>query len=441
MERFKMVQSSQISMTVVKALLVQRRGHKDPNLLSEFEALATTAGYEVSGVFDIVSAPSAKYGIRSGKVEEIETWIEVNEPDFVLFSPTLKSGQMFRLIERWEIEVRDRTQVILEIFDRHARTPQAKLQIEQARLSYELPFQRHQIRIRLQQEHVGDRPIADQVGPGESPLEIHIKHIRKRIAYIQEKLDTISRKQSLKRRGRAKKGFEEVTLAGYTNAGKSTLHNAITGSEVEVADQLFTTLSTKTSTIAIPGRQAVLTDSVGFISDLPRSLLRAFNTTLMEIGEADVIVLVVDGSDPLDEIERKLNTCLDTFVDIEANGIPVVIALNKMDLLAEEELTQRIELIQTTHSEIVPISAKNETNLEELIVAVERSLTPLANYRLVLPYDDTSMSLLSWLHDVTSVINQEYSKDTISVDVTLDAVLAQKLSKMVTDGSLTKIDE
>jgi GTP-binding protein HflX len=441
MERFKMVHTSKKTMTDVKALLVQRRGHKDPNLISEFEALAKTAGYEVSGAFDIVSAPSAKYGIRSGKVEEIETWIEVNEPDFVLFSPTLKSGQMFRLIERWEIEVRDRTQIILEIFDRHARTQQARLQIEQARLRYELPFQRHQIRIRLQQEHVGDRPIADQVGPGESPLEIHIKHIRKRIAFIEDKLNTIARKQSLKRRGREKKGFQEVTLAGYTNAGKSTLHNAITGSEVEVADQLFTTLSTKTSTIPILGRQAVLTDSVGFISDLPRALLRAFNTTLMEIGEADVIVLVVDGSDTLDEIERKLNTCLDTFVDIEANGIAVVIALNKVDLLEEEELTQRIELIQTTHSEIVPISAKNETNLEELIVAVERSLTPLANYRLVLPYDDTSMSLLSWLHDVTSVINQEYSKDTISVDVTLDAVLAQKLSKMVTDGSLTKIDE
>ncbi len=428
-------------MTEVKALLVQRRGHKDPNLLSEFEALANTAGYEVAGVFDIVSAPSAKYGIRSGKVEEIETWIEVNEPDFVLFSPTLTSGQMFRLIERWEIEVRDRTQVILEIFDRHARTPQARLQIEQARLRYELPFQRHQIRIRLQQEHVGDRPIADQVGPGENPLNIHITHIRKRIAFIQDKLDTISKKQSLKRRGREKKGFQEVTLAGYTNAGKSTLHNAITGSEVEVADQLFTTLSTKTSTIPITGRQAVLTDSVGFISDLPRALLRAFNTTLMEIGEADVIVLVVDGSDTLDEIERKLNTCLDTFVEIEANGIPVVIALNKVDLLEEEELTQRIELIHSNHTEIVPISAMNGTNLEKLLETVERNLTPLENYRLVLPYDDSSMSLLSWLHEVTSISNQEYSKDTISVDVTLDDVLAQKLSKMVTDGTLTKIDE
>ncbi|MFW9912096.1 MAG: GTPase HflX [Candidatus Thorarchaeota archaeon] len=427
-------------MTDVKALLVQRRGHKDPNLLSEFEALATTAGYEVIGTFDIVGASSAKYGIGSGKVEEIETWIQVNEPDFVLFSPTLTSGQMFRLMERWEIEVRDRTQVILEIFDRHARTPQAKLQIEQARLRYELPFQRHQIRIRLQQEHVGDRPIADQVGPGESPLDIHISHTRKRIATIQEKLDTISRKQSLKRRGRERKGFEEVTLAGYTNAGKSTLHDAITGSEAEVADQLFTTLSTKTSTIPLEGRQVVLTDSVGFISDLPRALLRAFNTTLMEIGEADVIVLVVDGSDSLEEIERKLNTCLDTFADIEANGIPVVIALNKIDLLDEGELIQRLELIESDHSDVVPISAKNGTNLEELIETVERSLMPIMTYRLVLPYDDTSMSLLSWLHDVASVSNQEYSKDTISVDVRLDDVLAQKLSKMVADGTLMKID-
>lgn len=428
-------------MTDVKALLVQRRDYKDPNLLSEFEALATTAGYEVLGTFDIVSASSAKYGIRSGKVEEIQTWIQVNEPDFVLFSPTLTSGQMFRLMEKWEIEVRDRTQVILEIFDRHARTPQAKLQIEQARLRYELPFQRHQIRIRLQQEHVGDRPIADQVGPGENPLDIHISHIRKRIAVIEEKLETISRKQSLKRRGREKKGFEEVTLAGYTNAGKSTLHNALTGSEAEVADQLFTTLSTKTSTIPLPGHQAVLTDSVGFISDLPRALLRAFNTTLMEIGEADVIILVVDGSDSLEEIERKLNTCLETFVDIEANGIPLIIALNKIDLLDEDEMAQRIELIESTNPEVVPISAMNGTNLEDLIEAVERSLMPLATYRLVLPYDDTSMSMLSWLHDVTSVSNQEYSKDTISVDVRLDAVLAQKLSKMVADGTLMRIDE
>ncbi|MFW9845992.1 MAG: GTPase HflX [Candidatus Thorarchaeota archaeon] len=426
-------------MSFEKALLIQRRNPKDPDLMSEFEALADTAGYSVVGALDIVNPPSMKFGLSSGKVEEISTWIEINEPDVVLFSPTLTSAQMFRLMEEWEIEVRDRAQLILEIFARHARTPQAKLQIEQARLRYELPFQRHQIRIRLQQEHVGDRPIADQVGPGEDLMNLYVQHTRKRIAVIQDKLDDISRKQALKRRGRSKKGFQEVTLAGYTNAGKSTLHRAITGSEVEVADQLFTTLSTKTSTIPIPGRQVVLTDSVGFISNLPRALLQAFNTTLMEIGEADVIILVLDASDTLDEMERKLNTCLDTFVEIEANGIPIVIALNKIDLIEKEALQERIELALSVDSPIVVISALDGINIDDLINAVEKELAPLSLYRLLLPYDDTSMSLVSWLHDVASIGLQEYGADTITIEVTLDSALAQKLSKMVTPGSLTQI--
>jgi GTP-binding protein HflX len=147
-------------MVEATALLVQRRSYLEPDLLSEFKALAKTAMYNVIGSFDIVSAPVAKYNIRSGKADEIKTWIEVNEPEFVLFSPNLTSGQVFRLMELWEIEVRDRTQVILEIFDKNAKTPQARLQIEQARLRYELPFERHQIRMRLQKEHTGDRPIA-----------------------------------------------------------------------------------------------------------------------------------------------------------------------------------------------------------------------------------------------------------------------------------------
>ncbi|MHA2380486.1 MAG: GTPase HflX, partial [Candidatus Thorarchaeota archaeon] len=307
------------------ALLVQRRTRDEPNLMDEFEALALTAGYSVAKSYDIVSAPSARFAIRSGKVEEIATWIEINEPDVVLFSPRLTSGQVFRLMERWEVEVRDRTQLILEIFDKHARTPQAKLQIEQARLRYELPFERHQIRMRLQKEHTGDRPIAEQIGAGEDLLNLRIHQIRKRIAVIQDKLDSISQAQSLKKRRRLKRGFLEVTLAGYTNAGKSTLHRALTGSEVEVADQLFTTLATKSAQLPLEGRQVVLTDSVGFISDLPRSLLQAFNTTLMEIGEAHVIVLVIDGSDSLLEMRRKLQACLDTFTEIGVNGISSVV--------------------------------------------------------------------------------------------------------------------
>ncbi|MFX0107561.1 MAG: GTPase HflX, partial [Candidatus Hodarchaeota archaeon] len=305
-KRFKMNCFSLRVMSLYTALLIQRRKAKEPDLVDEFRSLAQTAGYSVIGTFDIVSPPSARYGLRKGKVEEIATWIEINNPDFVLFSPSLKSSQIFRLMEIWEVEVRDRTQVILEIFDRHARTPQAKLQIEQARLRYELPFERHQIRMRLQKEHTGDRPIAEQIGAGEDLLNLRIKEIRRRISTIDRKLAEISQAQDLKRQRRVKRGFSEITLAGYTNAGKSTLHRALTGSEVEIADQLFTTLSTKASELPFPGRRAVLSDSVGFISDLPRSLFQAFNTTLMEIGDADVIILMIDGSDHPDEVIRKL---------------------------------------------------------------------------------------------------------------------------------------
>ncbi|MDF1538694.1 MAG: GTPase HflX, partial [Candidatus Thorarchaeota archaeon] len=275
------------------ALLVQRRKYNEPDLLPEFEAIATTAGYNILGTFDVVSEPSARFGIRSGKAEEIATWIEVEPVDCVLFTPYLKSSQLFRLQELLKTEVRDRSQVILEIFDRHAKTPQARLQIEQARLNYELPFERHQLRMRLQNEHTGDRPTTDQVGAGEDLLTKKVSEIRRRISKIEEKLEKISQAQSLKRLKRGRIGFLEVTLAGYTNAGKSTLHNALTGSDVEIADQLFTTLSTKTARLETLGRQVVISDSVGFISDLPDSLLKAFNTTLMEISEADVIILVV----------------------------------------------------------------------------------------------------------------------------------------------------
>jgi len=364
-------------MVEATALLIQRRAHREPDLLSEFKALATTAGYTVIGSFDIVSSPSAKYNIRSGKAEEIKTWIEVNEPEFVLFSPHLSSGQVFRLMELWETEVRDRTQVILEIFNRHAKTPQARLQIEQARLRYELPFERHQIRMRLQKEHTGDRPIAEQIGAGEDLLNLRMKQIRKRLATINDKLKKITTEQAIKKKKRVHEGFIELTLAGYTNAGKSTLHRALTGSEVTIADELFTTLSTKASEMDLPGRRVVLSDSVGFISDLPGPLLQAFNTTLMEVADADVVILVVDASDSVEEMKRKVNACLDTFNEIGANGIPMITALNKIDLIDDVSITERVQSLSESCSLVIPISAENQTNLDRLIAAIENELPHL----------------------------------------------------------------
>ncbi len=422
-----------------RALLIQRRSYNDPDLLEEFKALAQTAGYEVIGVFNIVSPPSAKYGIRKGKVEEIKTWIEIEEPDIVFFSPELKSSQIFRLMEAWEVEVRDRTQLILEIFDRHAQTPQAKLQIEQARLKYELPFERHQIRLRLQKEHTGDRPTTDQVGVGEDLVTLRITQLRRRIARISSKLEKISEAHQLMRKKRVSEGFLEVALAGYTNAGKSTLHDALTGSEVEIADELFTTLGTKSSSLDIPGRKIVLTDSVGFISNLPPSLLQAFNTTLMQITESDVIVLVIDGSDTLDEITRKVDVCRETFTQVGATGIPIIYALNKIDLLDDDAVEERITLLDGVNGEIIPISAMSGTNLDLLVDAIERNLPRVENYSITLPYCDDSMSVISWLHEVGVILHEEYKPDQIRVTVTLSPADARRLLKVAPECEISPL--
>jgi GTP-binding protein HflX len=426
-------------MADASALLVQRRKYNEPNLLGEFESLAITAGYKVLGTFDIVSAPSAKYGIRSGKADEIKTWIEVNEPDVVLFSPLLKSSQIFRLMELWEIEVRDRNQVILEIFDKHARTQQAKLQIEKARLSYELPFEKHQIRMRLQKEHTGDRPIAEQVGAGEDLLNLRVQDLKRRISGISEKLDKISESQALMKKKRSSEGFIEIALAGYTNAGKSTLHNALTESNVETADELFTTLSTKAAELTMPGRSIVLTDSVGFISDLPPALLKAFNTTLMEIGDADIIILVVDASDTLKEMNRKIHACLDTFNEIGVNGVPIIGALNKIDLVDGSSLKEKKELLEGVSIDIVAISAKNKTNLDVLLKTIDNVLPRLGRYAIALPYGDEGMSILSWLHEAAVIESESYSEESIQVIALLGFEAEQKISRLLPLTSLQRI--
>jgi GTP-binding protein HflX len=427
-------------MVEATALLVQRRAYREPNLLSEFEALATTAEYNVIGSFDIISAPSAKYGIRSGKAEEIKIWIEVNKPEFVLFSPRLSSGQVFRLMELWEIEVRDRTQIILEIFDKHAKTPQARLQIEQARLRYELPFERHQIRKRLQKEHTGDRPVAEQIGAGEDLLNLRTQQIRRRISTISDKLIKIKQEQVLKKKKRGHEGFLELTIAGYTNAGKSTLHRALTGSDVEVKDELFTTLATKASELDMPGRRVVLSDSVGFISDLPKPLLQAFNTTLMEVADADIIVLVVDAADPIEEMQRKVNACLETFTEIEANGIPLITALNKIDLLDDENISERIQHLPESCTLIIPISAEKRTNLDKLMAAVEEMLPRLQRYRIVLPYGDKGMSALSWLHGSGDIESEQYNGANIEIIANLSSEIAQRFTRVHPDSEMTRIE-
>lgn len=407
-------------------------------MLAEFRALAETAGYVVVGEFNLHGRGSARYGISSGRVEEIHTSISVNSAEVVLISPGVNSSQMFRLMDLWKVEVRNRAQVILEIFDLHAKTPRAKLQIEEARLRYEMPFLRHQLRKKLQKEHTGARPIGEQIGAGEDILSLKIKELRRRIAVIHAKISKTSESETLLRKGRVDADYLEVALAGYTNAGKSTLHDALTGSNVEISDSLFTTLSTKVAQLEIPGKRVVIADSVGFISDLPKSLLEAFTTTLVEIGDADLIVLVVDGSDPVEEMKRKVNACFETFERVRINTPKIMIALNKIDLIDNEQVAARVTLLHDYCTNVVPISAKSRTNVDTLMNEIRKSLPLWETYIVHLPYGRESMALLSWIHEVALVEEELYEEGSIAVRAQLSPSVTQKLFKTLPEGSIKR---
>jgi len=188
------------------------------------------------------------------------------------------------------------------------------------------------------------------------------------------------------------------------------------------------------------GRRVVLSDSVGFISNLPGPLLQAFHTTLMEVSDADVILLVVDASDPVEEMERKVNACFETFTQIEANGIPLITVLNKIDLIDEESIAERIQHLPESCSLVIPISAEKEINLDILMEAVEAELTPLQRYRIVLPYGDEGMSALSWLHESGDVESEQYVGTDIEIIANLSTEIAQKFTRAHPDGKMTPID-
>jgi GTP-binding protein HflX len=187
------------------------------------------------------------------------------------------------------------------------------------------------------------------------------------------------------------------------------------------------------------GREAVLSDSVGFISNLPQSLLEAFNTTLMEITDADLILLVVDGSDHPSEMRRKIQTCLTTFSEIGANGVPVIGVLNKIDLLADYNIREQLDIIEDMVGPAVPVSAKTGENIGELTEIVEDALPSLQRYRLNLPYGSESMSIVSWLFDSGHVAEREFNEQSIRVEADLTKEKAQKLMNRLDDQSIHEI--
>ena len=253
------------------------------------------------------------------------------------------------------------------------------------------------------------------MGLGMYEVDLYYEEVKRRINSIREKLKKIRKRRKLHRARRLKLGFTSISLAGYTNAGKSSLFTALAEEMVPVNSELFTTLSTTTRVAAVSGKKVLLTDTVGFIDRLPLTLIEAFHSTLEETIFSNIILLVVDISESQEDVERKLSCCLETIETIGASGIPIVTALNKIDLLADTEIQNKMDTLENFVPKAVPISALYRTNIRLLKQEIGNHLTKFIQASFSLPLSDESLSFLSWLFNHTDVRTVKYEGDVVNV--------------------------
>ena len=326
-----------------------------------------------------------------------------------IFDNNLSPFQAYNLAKATGVIAIDRFQLILEIFSRRASTYEAELQIRLASLRYELSRAKERVKLARMEEQPGF------MGLGKYEVDIYYEAVKRQITSIESKLKKKREERQLHRNRRDELGFSSISLAGYTNAGKSSLFNLLTEETVPVDDAVFTTLSTTTRAVQFSKRKVLLTDTVGFIDRLPLKLVKAFHSTLEETILSDVIILVVDLSEPEEEIERKLSCSLDTIQQIGATGIPVVTALNKTDLLEEDELKRKTEALEELASNPVYISALNGTNIDLLKRQITGYLEDFVQASFSVKINDESMALVSRLFDRAHVQDTRYEGDMVKV--------------------------
>jgi len=335
--------------------------HRFKSSLKELAALSDTAGGEVKEVVtqNRQHIHPAFY-LGEGKINEIKRLVDELEIDLVISNDELSPGQLRNLNDRLETPIIDRSQLILDIFAKRAHTKEGQMQVELAQLEYMLP-RLHGKGIELSRlgGGIGTR------GPGETKLETDQRHIRRRIQDIKRRLKIVVKQRDQYRKRRRTNEAFQIAIVGYTNAGKSTLFNRLTESESLEEDQLFATLDPLTRKIRLPsGFQALITDTVGFLQELPTTLIAAFRSTLEEVTEADFILHVVDASNP--DNEQQQNTVIELLNELDAQNVPTLTVYNKKDLLKRELIPM--------HYPYLFISALNEESLQELVEKIESLL-------------------------------------------------------------------
>lgn len=388
--------------------------------LEELKQLADTAGAEVVARFlQKRPKPDPAFFIGRGKVQELALYVQQENVDLCIFDDELSPAQQRNIEQSMGVRVLARTALILDIFAQRAHTNEGKLQVELAQLQYTLPrIMGKGLALSRLGGGIGTR------GPGETKLEVDRRRIRDRIAYIKECIGKVKSVRTLHRAGRAKASVPTVSLVGYTNAGKSTLLNTLTNSDIYAQDQLFATLDPTTRQLDLPNKQqAILTDTVGFIQRLPHQLVAAFQSTLEEVVQSDVLLHVIDVSHEL--YKEQAAAVYQVLDELGAKDKTIITVYNKIDKLPPDSgLAERLSKEENS----ICISAKARYNLDGLLALIAENLKLKAvEESFLVPYSDSAA--VGRLHDAGTVLEQEYLAEGTLLKVRLDAEQVQQFAK------------
>jgi GTP-binding protein HflX len=398
--------------------------------ITEITQLTKTLGYTIQNTFiQHRTTPDVNFYIGAGKIQEIIDYLnDIEETiDLTIINGELKPSQWFTLEKKLDTNVYDRIRLILAIFEEHAERREALLQVKLAQLQYERPYVRELIHRTKAGEHPG------LMAGGEYQVDDYYEMIKRQSKKIREELQKIRENRELQRQTRSQSGFYSISLAGYTNAGKSSLMNLLSGEKVKVEEQLFSTLSTTTRSISSKKKEKqipiLLTDTVGFIENLPSVIIDAFHSTLEEIELADIVILVVDASEATETVEKKLNVSINELRNIGV-GAPIIIVLNKIDLIDTATLHTLQEHLKNTVSIknhlIIAVSVKEQKNIEELLISINNSLPHMVKITFQLPEEESSQRFISQLYEKTKVLNITYGP-VITMEVECNEKIKEKL--------------
>lgn len=352
--------------------------YDEEEIINEATALCDSAGYQVVHIIKQRFLKRPKFGISEEIIEGLEEIAKKIRPDVIVYDEILKPSQNYNLASKLHRNILDREALILEIFQSRTSSAESKLQVKLAQMRYEMSRAKEKVRLAKQGEQPGF------LGIGKFEVDVYYNDIKHRMETVKSKLEKAGKQRQLHRQSRKRVGLKTISLAGYTSAGKSTLFNKLTGEERPKGKELFTTLTTSIRRITINQKVFLISDTVGFISKLPAYIIEAFKSTLEELLYSDIIIVVIDVSDPRFDLKKKFKSCKKTLNEIGVDPDKVIFALNKADLIQQKKILEKAEYLGLNEGKRwVSVSAKTGQNTKQLKELIKNILESLQKPKVI----------------------------------------------------------